>query len=147
MIVAIGDNRARKRVFEALRAARCTFVNAIHPDASVSANCTLGTGITVLAGAVVSVNSTVGDGAIVDVGTTIAHDARFGRFAHAAVATVGASATVGEGAFLAMHTVVAPDLEIGAWSRCLMGAVVTRSVPEFATVAGNPARKVPGMAR
>jgi acetyltransferase-like isoleucine patch superfamily enzyme len=45
-------------------------------------------------------------------------------------ATIGANATIG------------CDLEIGRFAMVGMGAVVTRSVPDFHLVAGNPARSI-----
>lgn len=45
-------------------------------------------------------------------------------------ATIGAAATIGN------------DLEIGRWAMVGMGALVTRSVPDFHLVVGAPARSV-----
>jgi acetyltransferase-like isoleucine patch superfamily enzyme len=50
-------------------------------------------------------------------------------------ATIGANATIGCG------------LEIGRFAMVGMGAVVTRSVPDFHLVAGNPARSVGAVCR
>ncbi len=45
-------------------------------------------------------------------------------------ATIGAGCTIGN------------DLSIGRWAMVGMGSVVTRSVPDFHMVLGNPARSV-----
>lgn len=45
-------------------------------------------------------------------------------------ATIGASCTIGN------------DLTVGRWAMVGMGSVVTKSVPDFALVLGNPARAV-----
>jgi acetyltransferase-like isoleucine patch superfamily enzyme len=45
-------------------------------------------------------------------------------------ATIGASSTIGN------------DLSIGRWAMVGMGSVVTRSVPDFHLVLGNPARSI-----
>lgn len=50
-------------------------------------------------------------------------------------ATIGANATIGCG------------LEIGRFAMVGMGAVVTRSVPDFHLVVGNPARSVGAVCR
>lgn len=47
---------------------------------------------------------------------------------------------VREGASVGAHAVVGCDLEIGRFAMVGMGAVVTRSVPDFLLVVGNPAR-------
>ncbi len=46
------------------------------------------------------------------------------------------------GAAIGARSVVLPGLTIGAWALIAAGSVVTRDVPPFALVAGNPARQV-----
>src|SRR5215510_11537994 len=48
---------------------------------------------------------------------------------------------VREGASLGARVVVVPGLVIGCWAMVAAGAVVTRDVPDFALVAGVPARQ------
>jgi UDP-2-acetamido-3-amino-2,3-dideoxy-glucuronate N-acetyltransferase len=49
---------------------------------------------------------------------------------------------VREGASLGARAVVVPGQKIGRWALVAAGAVVTRDVPDFALVAGVPARQV-----
>ncbi len=49
---------------------------------------------------------------------------------------------VREGASLGAHVVVVPGRTIGRWALVAAGAVVTRDVPDFALVAGVPARQI-----
>jgi UDP-2-acetamido-3-amino-2,3-dideoxy-glucuronate N-acetyltransferase len=49
---------------------------------------------------------------------------------------------VRQGASLGARVVVVPGLVIGRWAMVAAGAVVTRDVPDFALVAGVPARQV-----
>jgi len=49
---------------------------------------------------------------------------------------------VREGASLGAHVVVVPGLVIGCWAMVAAGAVVTRDVPDFALIAGVPARQI-----
>lgn len=50
--------------------------------------------------------------------------------------------TVGDGASIGARAVCIAPLKIGAWSLVAAGAVVTKDVPDFALVAGNPAKKI-----
>jgi acetyltransferase-like isoleucine patch superfamily enzyme len=50
--------------------------------------------------------------------------------------------TVLEGAALGARAVVVAGVEIGAWALVGAGSVVTRDVPAYALVVGNPARQV-----
>jgi UDP-2-acetamido-3-amino-2,3-dideoxy-glucuronate N-acetyltransferase len=49
---------------------------------------------------------------------------------------------VREGASLGARAVIVPGCEIGRWALVAAGAVVTRDVPDFALVAGVPARRI-----
>jgi UDP-2-acetamido-3-amino-2,3-dideoxy-glucuronate N-acetyltransferase len=49
---------------------------------------------------------------------------------------------VREGASLGARVVVVPGRVIGCWAMVAAGAVVTRDVPDFALVAGVPARRI-----
>jgi UDP-2-acetamido-3-amino-2,3-dideoxy-glucuronate N-acetyltransferase len=49
---------------------------------------------------------------------------------------------VQEGASLGARTVIVPGCAIGRWALVAAGAVVTRDVPDYALVAGVPARQI-----
>lgn len=53
---------------------------------------------------------------------------------------VGGHARIGEGATIGMGAAIRDNLSIGAGSSVAMGSVVTKSVPDGASVFGNPAR-------
>ena len=50
--------------------------------------------------------------------------------------------TVEQGAAIGARSVCVAPVTIGAWSTVAAGAVVTKDVPEFALVAGVPARRI-----
>nr|WP_241704808.1 acyltransferase [Leifsonia shinshuensis] len=50
--------------------------------------------------------------------------------------------TVREGASIGAGAVCVAPVSIGRWALVAAGAVVTRDVPDFALVAGNPARRI-----
>ncbi|MGY5104664.1 acyltransferase, partial [Streptomyces sp. 900105245] len=49
---------------------------------------------------------------------------------------------VGEGASLGARSVCVAPVRVGRWALVAAGAVVTRDVPDFALVAGVPARRI-----
>ena len=50
--------------------------------------------------------------------------------------------TVGEGASIGARAVCIAPVTVGRWATVAAGAVVTRDVPDFALVAGVPARRI-----
>lgn len=55
-------------------------------------------------------------------------------------AKVGGCAEIGEGTFIGMNATIRDHVKIGNYASIAMGAVVTKDVPDGATVGGNPAR-------
>lgn len=139
-IIAIGDNRIRKKV--ALASAH-SFINAIHRTAIVSSRCVMGTGNMILHGAIVQAQTRIGSHTIINTGAQIDHDCLIGDFAHIAPgAVICGTVTIGEGTFVGAGSVVIPGKKIGAWATIGAGAVVINDVPDFAVVVGNPGRIV-----
>lgn len=57
-------------------------------------------------------------------------------------AETGAPVVVGNHAWIASHAIVLPGVTIGEGAVVAAGAVVTRDVPPFTIVGGNPARRI-----
>lgn len=47
---------------------------------------------------------------------------------------------IGEGAAIGAHSCITPGVEVGKWAMAGSGSVITKDVPNFALVFGNPAR-------
>jgi len=50
--------------------------------------------------------------------------------------------TIGQGASIGARAVCVAPVTIGRWATVAAGAVVTKDVPDFALVAGVPARRI-----
>lgn len=50
--------------------------------------------------------------------------------------------TIADGASVGAHATCVAPVRIGRWAMVAAGAVVVRDVPDFALVAGNPARQI-----
>jgi len=144
VVVAIGDNRTRARLFARLIAKGEVPTVAEHPRSIVAEDVALGAGSMVCAGAVINTGSVVGANTIVNTGATVDHHASIGDHVHIAPGVhLGGEVRVGEGALIGIGAVVLPRITVGAWSTVGAGAVVTCDVPPGVTVAGVPARSLP----
>jgi acetyltransferase-like isoleucine patch superfamily enzyme len=50
--------------------------------------------------------------------------------------------SIGDGASIGAQSVCIAPVKIGAWALVAAGSVVTKDVPDFALVAGNPAKRI-----
>lgn len=141
VIVAIGDNTARRGLTERLLAAGERLATAVHPFASIAPSATLGAGTMVSAGAIITPNATIGRGVIVNTNASIDHDTIVGNFAHvSAGATVGGRARIGDETLIAIGASVVSGSTVGARTIVGAGAVVIDAIPDDVVAIGVPAR-------
>jgi acetyltransferase-like isoleucine patch superfamily enzyme len=131
----------------------------IRAGAIVGSDCIIGEKTYIAPGAVigdrVKINAfvyvctavTIGDGVMVSAGAIFTND-RFPRATTPDLATLRTSdrdehtreTYVGDGATIGAGAIIGCDIQIGRFATVGMGSVVTRSVPDFCLVLGNPAR-------
>jgi sugar O-acyltransferase (sialic acid O-acetyltransferase NeuD family) len=138
VVLAIGDNAARRRL---AAGARCRFATLVHPSAVVDPTAALGAGSVVFAGAVIQPDAAIGGHAIVNTGASIDHDCALGEAVHIAPGTrLAGNVTLGDEVFLGIGTVVIPGVAIGARTIVGAGAAVVTDLPPDVVAVGVPAR-------
>jgi len=143
LIVAVGANETRKRVFQMLRQDGEGFAIALHPKSIVAPDVQIGSASMICAGVVVNTGTTIGEAVILNTGCTVDHHNHIGSFVHIAPGThLGGEVEVGEGALIGIGATVMPRKRIGAWSIVGAGALVHQDVPERSVVVGVPARVI-----
>jgi len=147
VIVAIGDNAVRRRLFEQLSANGEQLVTVIHPDSVVAPDVTVGPGTVICAGVVINPGSVVGSNVILNTSCSIDHHNLIGDHVHIAPGVhLGGQVVVSEGALVGIGTTVMGRRLIGDRSVVGAGSVVTHDVPDGVKVVGNPAHVVEGNA-
>jgi len=137
VVVAIGDNTARKRVVEMVETDGAKVVGK--HNAALSGYPPAG--LQQQPGSMVLLSSQVGAHVILNTGCIVEHDCRVGDFVHIGPgAVLCGTVTVGEGSFVGANVTVLPGRVIGKWATVGAGAVVTKDVPDGETWVGNPAR-------
>jgi UDP-N-acetylbacillosamine N-acetyltransferase len=142
MILALGDNAKRMRVFEARKAG--IFQPLItHPSAVIERSSSFGKGDLVFAGAVVSAAAQVGDDCILNTRCVIEHECMIGDHSHISVgAILCGRVKIGTGCFIGAGAVVIDTISICDWVTVGANAVVINDITEPGVYIGNPARKI-----
>jgi acetyltransferase EpsM len=141
VIIAIGDNRTRKKIASKLAGTGFEFAVLIHPTATVSPTAKIGCGTVVMARAVINSETHVGENAIINTGAIVEHDNRIEAYSHISPgAILTGNVQVGEGAHIMAGASVIPGKKVGSWSTVGAGAVVIHDLPGFVTAIGVPAR-------
>ena len=141
VIVAVGDNGARRAITERLQESGERLATAVHPRACVAAGVVLGAGSVVCAGAVIAPLVELGAGVIVNTQASVDHHSIVGDFAHvSAGATVGGRVVLGSEVLIAVGAAVVSGLSIGARTTIGAGAVVLSAIPADVVAFGVPAR-------
>lgn len=141
VIVAIGDNHARRTVTEKLVAGGERLATAVHPFSSIARSAVIAPGSMICAGAVVQPRARIGRGVILNTRASVDHDSVVGDFAHVAPgATIGGRCAIGEETLVAIGASVASGVTVGARVTVGAGAAVVRDLEDGAVAYGVPAR-------
>lgn len=143
VLVAMGDNTTRQRIFERLIATGERFAIACHPGATIAPDVCIGPGSMICAGAIVNTGTIIGANVILNTACTVDHHSWVGDHAHIAPGVhLGGEVTIGEGCFVAIGSSVIPGRTVGPWSMIGVGSAVTKDIPAGVTAVGVPARVV-----
>ncbi len=116
VIVAIGNNRKRKRIFEQLQNEGVQFATACHPSAIIADNVQIGEGSMICAGVIVNPAAQIGSNVILNTGCTIDHHNVIGDHVHIAPGiNLGGEVHIGEGTLVGIGATVLPGRKIGSW--------------------------------
>ena len=80
LLVTIGNNKLRERLYQEAATIGYTFPNIIHPTAYISPHAHIGSGCVILNNAVVQNNAQCGDGCILNPGVELHHDSTIGSY-------------------------------------------------------------------
>jgi len=115
-------------------------VNFIHPSVDLTM-VKVGIGLYIQDGVIVQAGVSIGDNTSIHIGSLIGHETIIGNsvfIAHAV--SVSGCCNIGDGTFIGTNSTILPRINIGRWVTIGAGAVVTKDVPDYAVVVGNPAK-------
>lgn len=143
LLLGIGDNALRQRVFEHIDLKGGQFPALVDLDASVSKFAKIENGTFVARGAHVNALSTVGKGCILNTGCSIDHECVLGDFVHVAPnAVLCGNVEVGRGSFIGANSVIKEGVKIGENTIIGAGSVVLKDIDSGQKWAGNPSKQI-----
>lgn len=131
----------RRKLVGIYRAAGFSFINVIHPGATVSRYARIGEGTIIQNGVNVSANCTIGSFCKLNTRCNVMHDNVIGDFTTIAPnAVLLGYVSVGSMSYIGANSTVLPNCHIGNDVMIGAGAVVTKDVVDTLVMAGVPAR-------
>ena len=139
--IGVGHNGIRKKIYTQLAEHLGKPVNAIHPNAVVSASVEMNHGIMISANATINPLVTLGQGVICNTSCSIDHECVIEEFAHIAPgAVLCGNVKIGAGTFVGANAVIKQGIIVGKNVTIGAGTVVIRDIPDNMMVVGNPQR-------
>ncbi|UOR13796.1 acetyltransferase [Halobacillus amylolyticus] len=141
VIIAIGDNKIRNRLADALEVRPEQYISLVHPTATVSTKARIGRGTVVMPNAVLNAGAWVGEHCIINTGAIVEHDNAVANFVHISPnATLTGNVSIAEGANVGASATIIPGKTIGMWSVIGAGSTVIANIPAYCKAVGSPAR-------
>ncbi len=140
LILAFGNCQARLALSSISSQFGFELATAIHPDAIIARDISIGAGTVIMAGAVINPGSTIMNNAIINTSSSIDHDCRIENGVHVGPgAHLGGGVSVGEGTWIGIGAVIKDKIKIGKRAIIGAGAVVLKDIPDEVVAFGVPA--------
>lgn len=142
-VVAIGDFRVRRKLFDLASGYGYKLINVIHTSACISQSAELGRGIIIYGGVVINTNVHIGDNVLLNSGATIGHDTKVESDVNINPGVdIAGRVLIKRGAYIGISASIIENITIGEGSIVGAGAVVIRDVPDNVVATGVPAEVI-----
>ena len=142
-LIGVGEPSNRKELYEKIQSKGFQFAKFIHPNVKIHSCTKIGDGCIIYPGVSIASDVTIGQNTAVFFNSVLGHDTLIGNHCNLSVGVLLAGFTRwGECAMGGMGCMVREHIKIGDYAIVGQGAVVTKDVPDYTTVVGNPARQI-----
>ena len=143
VVIAIGNNNTRLKIFNQLKEQGFSFPNIIHPTAVIADSVKIGEGNVIAAGVVIAPSTILGNNTIINHLASVDHDNILEDNVNVSPGChTSGKVKLKKGAFLGTGVIVIPEVEIGENTIIGAGAVVKENIPENVTAVGVPAKVI-----
>ena len=142
IFIAVGENSARKKLYERVQKAGFNCVSLIHPSAIISKNASVsGENVAIMPFVAINARAVIEAGVILNTACVIEHECVVGAFSHISVgAKLAGNVKIGKACFLGVNSCVLPNLSIADGVILGAGAVATKNITQSGVFVGVPAK-------
>lgn len=143
--ISIGDNWIRSLVKKKLSAWHPTleFATIIHPSSEIAKGVKIGSGVAIMAGAIVNSDSVIGDFTIINTKASLDHDCHLGNYASLGPGvTTGGKVIINEFSAIGIGAVIKHGVTIGNHSLIGSGSLVLKDFGNHLVAYGSPAKEI-----
>ena len=141
--IGLGSMKLRKPIFDFFILCGWEAVNIIHPDAVISKNASLGTGVLIECGCLITPQPIIGNNVVVNTGSQVNHDNIIEDNVYIASGVIlSGGVKIKENTLLDDGVIVTIGRTVG--SNCIIGAgaVVTKDIPDHSIAFGSPCKVI-----
>lgn len=141
-IIGIGSNRVRKLISK--KYPNLKWYTAIHPDAVIGSNVTIGEGTAIMAGTVINTGTNIGKHCILNTCSSLDHDNILEDYVHISPGShLAGTVKIGEGTWICAGVTVINNISIANDNVIGAGATVIKNIEENnSTFVGVPIKKI-----
>jgi len=141
---AVGNPATKKIIVDGLTNPNVSTPALIHPNVYVGKDdVTIGDGCIICAGCVITVNIKIGRFVILNLGCTVGHDTIIEDHASFMPSVnISGEVLIKEGVYAGTGAKIINQLEIGLYTIVGAGAVVSKTLPDYCTAVGIPAKPI-----
>jgi len=142
--LGVGNPKNRKFLFEKFIESGGNPVTCISRKASVGQfENKIGVGTCIMGGTSITNKVTIGKACLINLNCTIGHDSVIGDFSEICPGShISGNVFIDKEVFVGTGAVILPNIKIGRNAIIGAGSVITKDIPEFATVVGIPGKIV-----
>lgn len=137
-----GSTIVRHQTTNSILAAGGKLTNLIHPSVDLTMT-KIGVGLYLQESVILQAAVEVGDNTSIHMAAIVGHESKVGSSVFVAHAvSISGCCEIGDGSFIGTNATILPRVKIGRWATIGSGAVVTKDVPDFSVVVGNPGKVI-----
>lgn len=143
LIVGFGNCNVRVKLAELIKSKGFNLITAIHPQAIIAANVSIGAGSVIMPGAVINTLSVIGENVIINTCASVDHECMIGKGAHICPGThLAGQVTIGQTTWVGIGSTIIDKVKIGHRTFIGAGAVVVNNIPDDVVAYGVPAKVI-----